>query len=84
MRPPADTSLDAHLAQLEVLRRMGPGRRLLAGFELTAWTRRLVAEGIRMRHPDYDEESLRLAEYRLWLGPELYGRAYPGAPELAP
>src|SRR5690349_9324502 len=55
-----DTTPDAAAVQLEAYRRMSPAARLRAGLELTAMSRRLLAEGIRRRHPDYSAEQARL------------------------
>jgi hypothetical protein len=82
--PSSDTSPAAAAVQLEIYRRMGPEARLRVGLELTALSRRLLEEGIRKRHPEYDTAQLRWALLRRWLGDELFRKAYPGAPELAP
>ncbi len=79
-----DTSPDALRAQTEILRRMTPQARLAAATQLSATARRLVFEGVRRRHPDYDEAQVRYAALRLWLGDDDFRRAYPEAPELAP
>jgi hypothetical protein len=82
--PTIDTTDAAAAVQLEAYRRMSPGARLRVGLELTAISRGLLVDGIRKRHPDYDDEHARLAFLRLWLGPELFRAAYPGQPELEP
>lgn len=79
-----DTSRAAASAQTEIYRRMSPAARLRVGLELTTMSRRLLMEGIRRRHPEYDDELLHLAFLRLWLGPELFRAAYAGKPELEP
>lgn len=79
-----DTSEQALRAQLDVYRRLLPSQRLRVGLELTETSRRLLAAGIRRRHPEYSDDQLRLALIRAWLGPELFRRAYAGAPELEP
>ena len=79
-----DTSKDAERVQLEVLRRMGPEGRLQAGIELTRMSRLLLAEGIRRRHPDYDDDQIRLATIRLTLPADLFHAAYPEAGSLLP
>ncbi len=79
-----DTTPEADAVQLGIYRRMTPGARLRAGLELTEISRRLVIAGIRQRHPEYDENQVRLAMIRLWIGPELFCEAYPCEPELAP
>ncbi len=79
-----DTTTAADAVQLEVYRRMAPEARLRVGLELTELCRGLLVTGIRARHPEYDAEQVRLASIRLWLGQELFRRAYPGARELEP
>ncbi len=79
-----DTPDEVSHIQIGVYRRMSPGARLRLGLELTEMSRRLLVEGVRRRHPDYDEEQVRLASIRLWLGPELFRSAYPGRRELEP
>lgn len=69
---------------MDVYRRMSPVIRLQTGLELTAMSRRLLIDGIRRRHPEYDHERVRLAFLRLWLGPDLFRAAYAGEPELEP
>jgi hypothetical protein len=81
---PLDTSEETSSIQIEVYRRMTPGARLRLGLELTEMSRRLLVDGIRRRHPEYDEEQTRLASIRLWLGPELFRNAYPEMRELDP
>jgi hypothetical protein len=80
---PADTSDEATEIQLGVYRRMTPAARLRIGLELTEMSRRLLADGIRRRHPEYDDAQVRLAFLRLWLGPDLFREAYSGRPEIA-
>jgi hypothetical protein len=75
---PPDTTPDAARVQLEVFQRMTPEQRLRLGFELTDSVRRLAAEGVRARHPEYTDDQVRLAEIRLWLGDELFREVYPG------
>ena len=79
-----DTSAEAASVQLEVYRRMSPADRLRVGLELTAMSRRLLADGIRRRHLEYSDAHVHLAFLRLWLGEELFRKAYPGQPEVAP
>lgn len=75
---PADTTPEAARVQLEIYRRMSPSRRLELALELSDNVRRLVAAGVRHRHPEYTGEEVRLAVIRLTLGDELFRKAYPG------
>jgi hypothetical protein len=81
---PRDTTLESHEVQLQVYRRLGAtGRARLAG-RLSADTRELTRAGIRVRHPEYTEEEVELAIRRLLFGDDLFRRAWPARPLLAP
>lgn len=74
---PADTTDEAARVQLAVFRRMSPEERWALAFQMTADLRRRLADGVRQRHPDYDERQIRLAVIRLTLGEELFRAVYP-------
>lgn len=84
MNRPRDTTADAAEAQINAYRRMGPDGRLRVGLELTEMSRQLMRQGIRHRHPEYDEADVESAFLLLWLGPELFRQVYPGRREVAP
>jgi hypothetical protein len=65
---PFDTTTDAHARQGEVYRRLGGRERLQIMFRLNDGVRRLAMSGIRARHPDYGDDEIRRAYYRLLLG----------------
>jgi hypothetical protein len=81
---PRDTTSESHEAQLEAYRRLGPAGRANIAARLSADTRELARGGIRARHPDYTEEEVERALRRLWLGDELFRRAWPSHSLLAP
>ncbi len=81
---PLDTSSDAEKVQIEIFRRMEPQKRLRAAALLSETCRTLLAEGIRKRHPNYDEEQVRLAVIRCLLSEDLFLRAYPSARDILP
>ena len=81
---PLDTTLEAEKIQLDIFRRMGPERRLEAGLSLSRTCRELLREGVRRRHPDYDERQVRLAVIRLTLPDDLFSAAYPEARDVLP
>ena len=68
--PPHDTSHAANEAQLEALRRMGPGGRLRSGLRFSRSMIALSRAALRARHPELDEHALRL----LWIE-QNYGAA---------
>ncbi len=79
-----DTSEDAARVQLEVYRRMAPFERLNVGLELTRMSRDLLAQGIRARHPEYSDDEVKWAVIRVWIGQDMFRRAYPHGPQLDP
>ncbi len=74
---PKDTTLEAYRAQIQVLRRMGPEGRLRRMAALNRGMRRTLEAGIRHRHPDYDENQIKLARIRLMVGDEIFKRLLP-------
>lgn len=81
---PLDTTVESHEAQLQAYRRLGATGRARMAARLSADTRQLTRAGIRARHPDYTEEQVENALRRLLLGDELFRRAWPACPLLAP
>jgi len=79
-----DTTREAERLQVEIFRKMGPEQRLMTALSLARTARALLAEGVRMRHPEYSEVQVNLATIRLTLGDELFARAYPEAGDLQP
>ncbi|AQQ70263.1 hypothetical protein SMSP2_00607 [Limihaloglobus sulfuriphilus] len=55
---PKDTSKDAYLKQIEVLRKIGPQRRAEMVIELSDNLRSIVEAGIRNRHPEYTDQQV--------------------------
>ena len=76
----ADTSVEAHQVQLAIWRAMSPAERARLAVEMSETVARLAVDGIRARHPDYDDESVHRAFLRLRLGDDLYGEVWPDAP----
>jgi hypothetical protein len=83
MRSP-DTSEAAATLQIEVLRRMGPERRLQASIDLCRSSRVLLLEGVNRRHPEYNARQAELAVIRLTLSTNLFLAAYPEAEDILP
>ncbi len=74
---PMDTSQDALNAQFEVLRELGPERRLRMALGMSDSARQLARAGIRLRHPGYNERQIETAVRRLVLGEDLADRVWP-------
>ncbi len=79
-----DTDVKAERVQLDIFRRMSPEKRLQTAIELSRTSRRLLAEGVRRRHPAYGEDQTQLAVIRLLLSEDLFLMAYPEAREIQP
>jgi hypothetical protein len=63
-----DTHPAAHRVQIEAYRRMGERGRAETIFRLNELARQMAVGGIKSRHPEYDDEQVRLAYARLVLG----------------
>jgi hypothetical protein len=74
---PADTSAEAARVYFKVLRKIGGARRLEMGFELSHNLRSVTEAGVRLRHPEYDTDEVRLAVVRLMVGDELFRQCCP-------
>lgn len=70
--------------QLEIYRRMSGSDRLRLAMEMSDAARATTMAGIRTRHPEYSEDQVRYALFRLLHGDDLFQRAWPHAPLLAP
>jgi len=69
---PADTTVEAVRKLFEILRKLGPEVRLEMAFEMSDNLRKIVEDGVRNRHPDFDEKKVRLEVLRLMIGDKLY------------
>ncbi|MCC6998820.1 MAG: hypothetical protein IT370_29680 [Deltaproteobacteria bacterium] len=76
MLPPRDTSAAAWAVQLDCLGKLTPGRRVELMSEMSDDSRELLRCGIRQRHPDYTSDEVEHAMLRIWLGDDLYSKAY--------
>jgi hypothetical protein len=82
--PPADTTREAWAAQLAMLRRMDGSRRAALAFGLTRLARDASRSGIRARHPEYAEEDVRRAFFRLLHGDAATRGVWPDRELLEP
>lgn len=74
---PADTTEEAARAQYKRFRKMSPAERARTAFQLSDMMRSMAEKGIRRRHPEYDEQSVRRAFIRLTAGDEVFRRFFP-------
>lgn len=81
---PLDTTPAAWQAQLESLRAMSGSQRVGIALQLTELAREASRAGIRSRHPEYDEEEVRQAFFRMLHGDQLTRSVWPGRELLDP
>jgi hypothetical protein len=79
-----DTTPAAEAMQVSLYRRMSSGQRTALAVEMSLAARATTLAGIRARHPEYDEATARWALFRILVGDELFRRAWPAAPVVAP
>jgi len=79
-----DTSWEALEVRLRALKKLSPEQRLRQGLRLTGLVRKLLAAGVRTRHPEHSQEEVSLAVIRPVLGEELFCAAYPHAAHIKP
>lgn len=79
-----DTSPEMEKLQIEILRKMSPEMRLNLAIQLFETEKNLLMEGIRSRHPEYNEEEIRLALLRILLGDEQFEIVYPQGKGIKP
>ncbi len=77
---PADTSEEVWRLQMAALARRSGTERLAEWDEMNRAVARMEANGIRLRHPDYDDRRVLLAAARMRYGDELVLAAWPNDP----
>jgi hypothetical protein len=65
---PRDTTPDAWVRHIDALRAMGPDARLRLAAEASDDIRQLARDGMRHRHPDWDDTQLQDAFETMMLG----------------
>jgi pimeloyl-CoA synthetase len=73
---PHDTTIDALQKQFEILERIGIAGRAEMTFQLSDNLRQIIEDGVRLRHPEYNDKQVRQEVLRITLGDELYRKAY--------
>lgn len=81
---PLDTSPEIERVRIKIYQRMSQEERLHLGIQLTRCCRTLLAEGVKLRHPEYNEKEIQLAVARLQLGESLFRTVYPQFQHLLP
>jgi hypothetical protein len=79
-----DTTPDAARVRAALYRSMTSDRRSELAAEMSVAMRGIALDNIKIRHPDYDAHQAQMALYRLLVGDDLFRRAWPDEPLLAP
>ena len=75
---PADTTPEAWQAQVAMLRPMTGAQRVGIALRLTQLARDAARDGIRARHPEYGDDEVRRAFFRMLHGDALTRSVWPG------
>lgn len=84
MGTPADTSAEAWELQAAVLERLGGSERLAIAFRLTSLAREASQAGIRARHPEYGDDEVKRAFFRMLHGDAATRSVWPDRKLLDP
>ena len=71
---PNDTTIDALQKQFEILERIGIEGRAEITFELSDNLRQIIEDGVRLRHPEYNDSQIFQEVLPITLGDELYNK----------
>jgi hypothetical protein len=71
---PKDTTIDALRKQFEILERIGMEGRAEMTAELNDNLRQLIEDGIRLRHPEYNDFQVFHEVIRITAGDEIYNK----------
>ena len=73
---PLDTTIEAAKKQYEILRRLSPQLRVKMAFQMSDDLRNIVKAGVKLRHPDYNEQQENKEVIRLMLGDAMFNKIY--------
>ena len=82
--PARDTSQRAHDHQIRLYRAMSAEQRSELALRMSDDLRRLAAEGIRARHPEYSDAEVRRALVAVFYGADAAAKVWPGLPVPRP
>ncbi len=71
-----DTTSEARAVHNQVLRSIGMAGRMAMTFELSDNMRSTVADGVRDRHPEWDDQTVEREVLRLMIGDDLFGEVF--------
>jgi len=72
----SDTTIDAAVKQFEILRKLDTETRAQMTFQLSDNLHQIVEDGIRHRHPEFNEKQVKRELLRLTIGEQLTSRIF--------
>lgn len=72
--PVSDTSSEVQRRQIEAYRSMSPDERTALAIEMSESMRTVATDGIRARHPEFDDRQVADELIRIWHGPDALAR----------
>ena len=81
---PADTTADVWRRQMRAIALRSVAERFDEWAQLNRAVAIMEADGIRRRHPGYNDRQVMLAAARMRYGDDLVGAAWPGEPLVDP
>lgn len=81
---PRDTSQAAHDLQIKIYRSMKDEERAEMALRMSDDARQIAREGIRQRHPEYDDAEVQRALIALLHGAAVAAKIWPGLPVPRP
>lgn len=79
-----DTTPEAAAFQQALYRAMTGEQRVALAVKMSEMAREITRDGIRHRHPEYSDEQVKLALFRILVGDELFRKAWPTAELVDP
>lgn len=74
---PSDTTQDAAVKQFDILKKMDINARAAMTFELSDNLRSIIEAGIRLRHPNYCDDDIKISALSLTVDKKIFNQAFP-------
>ncbi len=75
--PRSDTSPEVRRRQIDAYRSVSADERMALGIDLSESMRTVTTDGIRSRHPEFDDRQVAEELIRIWHGLDMLARSIP-------
>lgn len=75
--PRSDTSPEVRRRQIDAYRSLSADERMALGIDLSESMRAVTTDGIRSRHPEFDDRQVAEELIRIWHGLDMLARSIP-------